>query len=85
LVASHSGQAEDAATAQALNGVGQADLVIVLTGIESEPNGDFLALLERFAGRFLGRDHEKLDLSEAELVFGFVEANGEDGCDRRMM
>jgi hypothetical protein len=83
LVASHSGQAEDAAMAQALDAMSQADFVIVLTGIDSELNGDFLALLERFAGRFIGRDHEKFDLSEAELVFGFVGANGEDFLDSR--
>ena len=61
--------------------MGQANLQILLAGVEGEPDGDFLAFFERLAGGFLGRDHEELDLSEPELAVGLVGAYREDFLD----
>jgi len=44
------GDAEDAAAAQALDALGEADLEILGPGVEGEQDGDLLALLERLAG-----------------------------------
>src|SRR5262249_10797151 len=72
LIARLGSQAEDAGATQALDAMGQADLIILLGGIEGEPDRDLLALLQGLAGGFLGGDDQELDLSEAELAIGVV-------------
>ena len=56
LVASLSRQAEDAGATQALDSISQADLKILLAGVEGKPDSDFLALLQRLAGRLASGD-----------------------------
>ena len=75
------GDAEDAATAQALDALGEAHLKVLGTGVEGEQDGDLLALLQRLAGGLGGGNDEELDLSEAELVLGVVAADREDILD----
>src|SRR5262249_59476553 len=78
LVACLSSQAEDTGAAQALDTMSQADLIILLAGLEGEPDGDLLALLQRFAGGFRGRNDPELDLAEAGLGGGLV-GGGREG------
>ena len=75
------GDAEDAGAAQAVDAMIEADLIVLLAGIEREQDGDLLAFLERLAGGLVGGDDEQFDLAEAELVVGVVEAEGEDLLD----
>ena len=81
------GYAEDAGTAQALDAVGQADLKILLAGIEREQDGDLLAFLQGFAGWLLSSDDQQFHLAEAELRRGVLGADGihllDSGQDRQ--
>jgi hypothetical protein len=47
-------------------------VIILLGGIEGEPDSDLLALLQGLAGGFFGGDDQELDLYEAELAVGVV-------------
>ena len=75
------GDAEDAGAAQAIDAMSEADLIVLLAGIEREQDGDLLAFVEGLAGGLVGGDDEEFDLAEAELVVGVVEAEGEDFLD----
>src|SRR5262249_34662226 len=81
LVARLGGEAEDAGAAQALDAMSQADLIVLLGGVEGEPDRDLLALLQGLAGRFFGGDDQERDLPEAELAIGVVGIEGVDLFD----
>jgi hypothetical protein len=83
LVASLSGDAEDARSAQALNTVLKADVEVLLSIIEGEPDGNLLALIKGLAGTLGGVDDQELDLAEAELVVRVVGVESEDLLDDR--
>jgi hypothetical protein len=53
----------------------------VLLGIEGEQDRDLLSVLERFAGRLMGRSHEEFDLTEIELLAEILRVEGKDLLD----
>jgi hypothetical protein len=83
LLASLCGDAQDATAAQALNAMTHADLIVLVAGIEREPDGNLLAFRQRLAGGFFGGDDQKSDLAKAQLVVSILRADGEDLLDGR--
>src|SRR5215470_7388018 len=83
LLAGLGGRAEDAAASQALDAVGQADLIVLRAGIEREQDGDLLAGRQRLAGGLVGGDDQEPDPAEAEVVVGLLGSDGEDLLDGR--
>src|SRR5215472_18036376 len=81
LVACLGGEAEDEGAAQALDAMSQADLIVLLGGIEGEPDCDLLAWLQGLAGGFFGGDDQERDLAEAELAIGVVRVERVDLLD----
>ena len=83
LLSSLRGDAKDSAATKALDAMSQADLIVLLAGIEREQRGDLLAFLQRLAGRFFGSDDKQPDLTKAELVVCILGSDGEDVLDGR--
>src|SRR5262249_9247856 len=81
LIARLGSQAEDAGATQALDAMGQADVIILLGGIEGEPDGDLLALLQRLAGGVLGGRDQERDLGAGRLSVVVVRCEGVDLLD----
>jgi len=81
LIARFGGHAEDAGAAKSFDLEGESRLIIVESGIESESDGDFLTLLDGFAGRLVRGNDEEFDLAEAERIVGIVGRKGEDVFD----
>ena len=81
LLAGLGSQPQDAGAAQALDAILQAELVILLAGIEGQLDVDLLALFERLAGGLAGRDDQEPDPPEAELVIGVLGADGKNLLD----
>jgi hypothetical protein len=75
------GEAEHTAAAEAADAAAGANSEVVVSGIEREPDRDLLAILECFAGRFVGGDGEKLDLAESELAIAILGVEGIDIFD----
>jgi len=78
LVAGFGRDPQNASAAQAVHAMGQADAVIFRTGIESEDNGNFLTLLQGFAGRLMSGHDENLDLTQTKRVVGILGGNRKD-------
>ena len=64
-----------------LDAVSDAGAMILLSGVEGEPDGDLLAPLQGLAGGLAGGDDQELDLPEAESAVGVVGIEGVDLLD----
>jgi len=78
LFAGFGGQAQDAGPAKADDAAATTDFEVVLAGIKGEANGDLLAVVEGFAGRFLGSDDQEFDLAKPELTVAGLGVKGKD-------
>jgi hypothetical protein len=78
LLARLAAEAQDAGAAQGDHTAPDADLEVVLAGIEGQVDRHLLARVDRLTGGLVGGDDQEFDLAESGLLIGILGVEGEN-------